>query len=287
MTIKACVIGHPIAHSLSPVLHGFWLDQYKIDGTYTRKDIAPENLETGLKSLISDGYAGLNVTIPHKQNIMPLLDNIDDIARKIGAVNTVVIDDQGKTHGTNTDAYGFIQNLKSQIPNWPKAASGHVSGQTEKTALILGAGGAARAVLFALSQDGFSRIHLSNRSFDKAQRLAQEFTTDLTEIIPTNWEGKEAHLPNADLLVNTTCLGMVGQSDLKIDLKSLKETAVICDIVYTPLITPLLQQAQLNGHPTVTGLGMLLHQAASGFEKWFKIQPTVSDKLEQHVLNHT
>jgi len=271
----------------SPVLHGFWLDQYKIDGTYTRKDIAPENLETGLKSLISDEYTGFNVTIPHKQNIMPLLDNIDDIARKIGAVNTVVIDDQGKTHGTNTDAYGFIQNLKSQIPDWPKAVSEQNSAQTEKIALILGAGGAARAVLFALCQYGFSKIYISNRSFDKAQQLAQEFTTDLTEIVSINWEDKESPLPKADLLINTTCLGMIGQPDLKIDLKSLKEMAVICDIIYTPLITPLLQQAQLNGHPTVTGLGMLLHQAASGFEKWFKIQPTVSDKLEQHVLNHT
>lgn len=282
MTIKACVIGHPIAHSLSPALHGFWLDQYKIDGTYTRKDIAPKDLKSDLESLISDGYAGFNVTIPHKQNIMPLLDNIDDVARRIGAVNTVVIDDQGKTHGTNTDAYGFIQNLKSQIPHRSEQTP-----ETKKVALILGAGGAARAILFALCQDGFSKVYISNRSFDKAQQLAQEFTTDLAEIIPISWDDRENNLPSTDLLVNTTCLGMTGQFDLKINLRSLKETAAIYDIVYTPLMTPLLQQAQLSGRPAVTGLGMLLHQAASGFEKWFKIQPTVSDKLEQYVLNHT
>lgn len=276
MTINACVIGDPVAHSLSPKLHTHWLKQYNIDGCYTAERILAEHLADGIVHLRDEGFAGFNVTIPHKENILPFLDEYDALAKSIGAVNTVVIR-QGKMLGTNTDIYGFSENLIRHLKqaNIPFSAA-------FSSPIVLGAGGAARAVVKALADMGSGMIHMVARNPEKAERL-KEINVRL-EIHP--WENLPAILPNASMLVNTTPLGMEGKEAAAISLAGLSRDAVVTDIVYNPLKTPLLADAERRGNIVVDGLGMLIFQAMPGFEAWFgkKIECSMQDLAQLKQL---
>lgn len=269
--IKAGVIGHPIHHSKSPIIHNHWIAQYGLSGEYKAIDIAPESLKKGVQTLIDEGYAGFNVTIPHKQEIFKLCAEADDTAKAIGAVNTVVIKD-GNLFGTNTDAFGFIENVKQQAFGVDFA---------HRPCVVLGAGGAARAIVYGLIESGVQKIILTNRTEDKARAVAA-INEAIIDVVP--WEKRSAVLDGAGFLVNTTALGMKGKETLEIDLAALPQEATVSDIVYAPLMTDLLHQAQHKGHQVVTGIGMLLHQARPAFEKWFGVLPDVTAELEEKVL---
>jgi shikimate dehydrogenase len=268
--IKAGVIGHPISHSKSPLIHGYWLKQYGIEGEYKTYDIDPAALETGVRGLVDAGLVGFNVTLPHKQNIIPLCKTLSNDARSIGAVNTVTVLKNGDLHGHNTDAFGFARNLKVAVPDfdWENA-----------TATVIGAGGAARAILYALQQHGIINIRITNRTIESAQNLAALYQAKVID-----WDDRNASVRDADLIINTTSLGMKGQNSLDIDLSGINGNAVVYDIVYTPLMTPLLQQAEEKHVRIVTGVGMLLHQARPGFEAWFGHFPDVTPELESLIL---
>ena len=270
--IKTGVVGWPISHSLSPRLHGFWLKKYGLSGDYQAYAVQPDNLEEFLKTLSEQGISGLNFTVPHKEIIFPFLDEVDETARRIGAVNVVSLRD-GRLHGTNTDGYGFVTNLKETAPDW-SATTGPV--------VVIGAGGAARAAIVSLLDEGVSEIRLMNRTRARASKLAGSLNDP--RIIICDWEGRSQNLSGAGLLVNTTTLGMKGQPPLDIDLSALPLSAVVYDIVYNPLETGLLQAARVRGNLTVDGLGMLLYQAAPAFEAWFGQRPEVDKALRDHVL---
>ncbi|PCI33103.1 MAG: shikimate dehydrogenase [Alphaproteobacteria bacterium] len=270
--IKTGVVGWPISHSLSPRLHGFWLKKYGISGDYQAYAVQPEDLGEFLKKMPEQGISGLNLTVPHKEIVFPFLDDVDETARRIGAVNVVSLRD-GRLHGTNTDGYGFLTNLKDNAPAW-SAASGPV--------VVIGAGGAARAAIVSLLDEGVSEIRLINRTRTRADQLAEVF--DDPRLVVCDWEKRSANLSGAALLVNTTILGMKGQPPLDIDLMALPPSAVVYDIVYNPLETDLLQAARARGNPVVDGLGMLLYQAAPAFEAWFGQRPEVDKILRDHVL---
>lgn len=269
--IKAGVIGHPIAHSKSPSIHGYWLKHYGIDGTYERHDIHPDDLSDGIQRLKDAGLSGFNVTLPHKQNIIPFCQTVSDEAKLIGAVNTVTISKTGDLHGHNTDAFGFAQNLNEKITgfDWKNAP-----------ATVIGAGGAARAIVYALAKNGIPEIRITNRTLESAEKLASPYGAKVVE-----WNHRDRAVQDAGLIINTTSLGMKGQAELDIDLTGMRKDAVVYDIVYTPLLTPLLQQAQLKHARIVTGIGMLLHQARPGFEKWFGRFPEVTADLEKLILD--
>ena len=270
---KAAIIGYPACHSLSPVIHGYWLKKHQIAGEYGILETLPEALEQTFLSLAERGYSGINVTVPFKERVFSYLNNIDEMATQIGAVNTVTFDAQGKSYGTNTDAYGFIQGIKAAVKN--------VSFQ-EKTVIVFGAGGAARAVLYGLLEAGVGKVILQNRTPQKA-RILQDIFGNKIDIVS---EWKDTMLQEADFLVNTTTLGMQGQGALEIDLNYLPKKAIVVDIVYKPLCTNLLEGAQQNGNTTVDGLWMLLYQAVRGFELFFGTQPEVTQELREHVLQH-
>lgn len=267
--MKACVIGHPISHSKSPVIHNYWLKKYSIEGSYSSIDVSKEKLEETIKDVISSGYTGFNVTVPYKQEVIKYCDELDDNARIVGAVNTVAIK-EGKTLGLNTDVYGFIANLKKTYPD--------IEG---KKAFILGAGGASRAILHGLLEEGAASVAISNRTQEKAKDLAL-MASD--KVSPIEWEQKNQALGNIDILVNTTSLGMTGNPPLDINMEGLPKTAVVSDIVYAPLMTNLLKQAQERENKIVTGIGMLLYQAAPAFKAWTGVMPEVTEELEQEVL---
>ena len=262
---RAFVAGHPIAHSRSPMLHGHWLRAYRIDGIYERRDVTPSALPTFLANLRESGYVGGNVTVPHKTAAIPFLSRVDDAARAIGAVNTLWLED-GRLVGGNTDASGLLANLDEQVPGWDAAAGG---------AVVLGAGGAARAAIYGLLQRGFP-VQVVNRTREHAEALCGHFGPSLTA---HGWDALAKLLPHADILINTTSLGMVGEPPLRIELDGLKPSAVVHDIVYAPLLTELLRTAERRGHRAVDGLGMLLHQAVFGFERWFGVRPAVTQAL--------
>jgi len=269
--VKTAVIGHPIAHSKSPLIHNEWLREHGLQGSYEAIDIEADALAEGVQALVERGYAGFNVTLPHKVAIMALCDEVDERARLIGAVNTVSVRD-GKLYGTNTDAFGFAQNIISaDLGDWSFDAG---------TAVVLGAGGAARAVLYALLEEGAPEVILLNRTREKAEELAQMDARIRVE----DWEGRNAAVKGANLIVNTTALGMEGKPPLEIYLSLAPASALVTDIVYAPLMTDLLAQAQKRGLRVVTGIGMLLHQARPGFELWNGIMPEVTPKLEKKVL---
>jgi len=271
MTLKAGVMGWPVDHSRSPALHGFWLKTYGIDGSYERLPVRPEDLHSALRGLLGKGFAGANLTVPHKETALGVLDDITPIAMRIGAVNTVFVRG-GKLSGTNTDAYGFITNLNVGAPQWKAKAS---------AAVVLGAGGAARAVCVALQDAGVPEIRIINRTLARAEALAR----DLGGVcVAAPWAERDARLKDAALLVNTTTQGMKGQEPLDIDLKNLPTAAVVNDIVYVPLETALLKNARIRGNHAVDGLGMLLYQAQLGFEGWFGQRPEVTPELRAHVL---
>ncbi len=274
-TIKAGVIGWPVNHSLSPRLHGFWLDQYGIDGVYLRLAVTPENIEAALRALPKLGFAGANVTVPHKEAAFRIVDTLSDTAKKIGAVNTIVCAADGTLRGDNTDAFGFISNINAAVPSFNAAAA---------PAVVLGAGGAARAVIAALIEAGAADIRLTNRTAERAEALVAHFGASVQSVA---WDDRHGAVDGAGLLVNTTTLGMTGKPALEMHLDGLIKGAVVNDIVYVPLKTGLLQAAEDRGFQAVDGLGMLLHQARPGFEAWFGKRPEVSEALRRHVLAET
>ncbi len=270
-TRLAGIMGWPVAHSLSPRLHGHWLLRYGIDGAYVPLPVPPERLEQALSALPALGYAGVNLTIPHKEAAVSLVDRLSPRAKRIGAVNTVVVEADGMLSGDNTDGFGFIAALSESQAGW-RAEAG--------PAVVLGAGGAARAVAVALLDAGVPEVRLLNRTPERARALAD----DLGGAVHTvNWTVRAAALDGAALLVNTTSLGMHGQPPLDLALDALPPRALVTDVVYTPLITPLLALAQARGNPVVDGLGMLLHQARPGFRAWFGVDPEVDDDLRAVV----
>lgn len=269
--VKTGVIGHPISHSKSPIIHGYWIDKYNLFGTYEAIDFAPDLLKQGVLDLVERGFSGFNVTVPHKVSMMDLCDELTDVAHAIGAVNTVTIQD-GRLHGTNTDGFGFIENLKSHAPE-----NFSFSGK----AVVLGAGGAALAIVHALLEEGCDDVLILNRTREKAKDICTKFGG---KPIAADWSERKSCIQDAALIVNTTSLGMVGQPDLDVDLKDVQSGCLVSDIVYAPLMTDLLLQAQKYDLPFVTGIGMLLHQARPGFELWHGVLPDVTDELEKIVL---
>ena len=268
----AGVIGHPIAHSKSPKLHGHWLRTYGLPGHYIPIDVAPENLETVLKTMPQMGFVGANVTIPHKERIMDIADQVTDRATLIGAANTMIFLEDGKILADNTDGYGFIQNLRQGAPEWDPAAG---------PAVVLGAGGAARAVIASLLDVGVPEILLSNRTRVRAEQLRDDFGARVKVV---EWVQAGNVIEDGATVVNTTSLGMAGKPELRVPLDGLNKDAVVTDLVYTPLITSFLETAQAKGCTTVDGLGMLLHQAVPGFERWFGPRPEVTDELRAVML---
>jgi len=268
----AGVMGWPVAHSLSPRLHGYWLDHHRIDGAYVPLAVAPDSLATALSALPALGFRGVNLTVPHKEPALDLCQEVDDLARRIGAVNTVVVR-EGKLVGSNSDAFGFLQNVTEGAPDWRVEAAPSV---------VLGAGGAARAVVAALADAGAPEVRIVNRTRERAEALAASLGGALSVY---GWEQRAQALGEAGLLVNTTTLGMSGQPPLDLDLGQLSGHALVTDIVYAPLVTPLLEAARARGNPIIDGLGMLLHQARPGFEAWFGLRPDVTPDLRAFVLS--
>jgi shikimate dehydrogenase len=264
----ACLIGWPAAHSRSPLIHHYWLRTLGIKGGYVIEAVPPDEFADFVLRLSVRGFVGANVTIPHKERALAL-SRPDDRARAVGAANTLWFED-GELRSTNTDVEGFINNLDACAPGWDKA----------EEALVLGAGGASRAVLFGLIERGIRRVHLANRTLERARALADQFGAS---VVPVAWDAIGDLLPRAGLLVNTTSLGMHGQPALELDAGLLPQNAVVADLVYVPLQTPLLATAQNRGLKTADGLGMLLHQAVRGFELWFGRRPEVTPELRALV----
>jgi shikimate dehydrogenase len=264
--IKACVIGWPISHSRSPLIHNYWLRELSIDGSYERVAVAPENLGDFIINLSANGYAGCNVTIPHKELAISAVDHIDASVKAIGALNTIYVRDN-KTYATSTDGEGFVRNLRTWIPEFEPSG---------KNITILGAGGSAKAIIERLLRSDVNRIAVINRTDSRAQDLQDIFGP---KIIPTKPTSITSTLQSCDLLINTTSQGMVGQPELEIDLAPLPKSAIVADIVYVPLKTKLLKDADARGLRTLAGLGMLLHQAVPGFELWFGQKPVVTKDL--------
>ena len=253
------------------MLHGFWLKHYGIEGSYEAHGVEPENFEQFLKDLPNSGYAGGNVTLPHKETAFENIIQLDHAASAIGAVNTLWLEDQ-KLCGGNTDAYGFSANMDEFAPQW----------RNGKTAIVLGAGGAARAIIYSLIEAKFEKIYIINRTLERAENLAIRFGNQCEA---HGWDDLQDLLSGTDFIVNTTSIGMAGSdASMMPDLSSLPKSAIVTDIVYTPLETPFLKSANALGLKTVDGLGMLLHQAVPGFEKWFGIRPEVTKELRDYIL---
>ncbi|MGQ9366294.1 shikimate dehydrogenase [Azospirillum sp. ST 5-10] len=268
----AGVMGWPVGHSRSPRLHGFWLERYGIDGAYVPLAVPPHRAVEAIRALPALGFRGCNVTVPHKEAAAAAVDRLDGTARRMGAVNTIVVGEDGALEGRNTDGFGFLENLRAGAPGW-RASDG--------PAVVVGAGGAARAVVAALLDDGAPAVVLVNRTRERAEALAADIGG---HVAVADWVSRETLLSDAALLVNTTTQGMAGQLALDLPLDALPGSAVVTDIVYTPLETPLLAAAAARGNRTVDGLGMLLHQARPGFAAWFGREPEVDEELRRFVL---
>lgn len=267
----AGVLGSPIAHSRSPRLHNYWLSQHDIEGHYVPLHVGTLNLAEAVRTLPKLGFVGCNVTIPHKESIMGLADVVTDRALKIGAANTLTFDSNGQIQADNTDAYGFIENIRQQVPGWSPCG---------KAVTVLGAGGAARAVVVALQEQGATDIYLTNRTLGRAQDLADAIGDGISVV---NWTDAVDLMAKTDVLVNTTSLGMAGNAPLELSLSGLSRDALVTDIVYVPLQTDLLRRAAQHGCRTVDGLGMLLHQGVPAFARWFGVTPVVDDELRRFV----
>jgi shikimate dehydrogenase len=270
--VMAGVMGWPVAHSRSPTIHNHWIRQYGLHGAYGLFPVQPGTLEAAIRGLPALGLAGCNVTIPHKVDAMKLMDMVDPLALRMGAINTIVVTPEGALHGFNNDGFGYIQCLRDAQPDW-RADAG--------PATVLGAGGAARAVVLSLLDQGANEIRLVNRTRSKAQALADEFGAGVKVY---GWSERNEALSDIALLINTTNQGMHGQPDLDIVLDRLPATALVSDAIYIPLETPLLAAARLRGNPTVNGLGMLLNQARPAFKAWFGVLPEITPELHQAVL---
>ena len=265
----AGVMGWPVKHSRSPRLHGHWLDKYGIDGAYVPLAVSPEQLETALRALPALGFRGVNLTVPLKEKALTLVDEADEAARRIGAVNTIMVEGD-RLLGRNTDAFGFAENLRCQAPQW-RADAG--------AAVVIGAGGAARAVVAALCDLGVSDVRVVNRTTTRAAALTHELGG-----IPWVWEERALALEGVSLVVNATTQGLAGGPALDLPLDHLPASAVVADIVYTPLMTPLLTAARVRGHAIVDGLGMLIHQARPGFAAWFGVLPEADDGVRAMLI---
>jgi shikimate dehydrogenase len=268
----AGVIGWPINHSKSPRLHGHWLQRHGINGAYVAMGVEPRDLEAAFRALPLLGFRGVNVTIPHKENVLKMATKVSDRASLIGAANTITFREDGTIYADNTDGYGFIENLRAGAPGW-KASEG--------PALVLGAGGAARSIISSLLSDGAPEIRLANRTRSRADFLADQFGAKVKVV---DWLHVEDAFDGVATIVNTTSLGMVGMPALQLSLKRAPKTALVTDIVYSPLKTPLLEEAESRRMRWVDGLGMLLHQGRPGFEAWFGVAPAVDDELRALML---
>ena len=272
----AGVMGWPVMHSRSPMMHNYWMKQQGIKGTYVFLGIKPEGLESALRALHPLGFSGCNLTIPHKLDAMTMVDEVDDTARKIGAISCVIVGEDGTLSGTNNDWLGFLGNLKHQQPGW-RADSGPCT--------VIGAGGGGRAVVYGLLEEGAKEVRLVNRTQHNAERIAEDFNGPIS-VYP--WKERNSLLEGATTVVNVTNQGMVGEAPLDITLEKLAPDALAADIIYTPLESPFLAAAGKRQNRTVNGLGMLLHQGPPAWKRWFKIEPTVTDELrgmmEQSIL---
>jgi shikimate dehydrogenase len=274
-TRLAGIMGWPVAHSRSPSLHGFWLDETGIDGAYVPLPVRPEQIEQALRALPVLGFRGCNLTIPHKRSALAVVDRVEPLVRRIGAANTIVVLPDGSLEARNTDAYGFRESLRESAEDWHPGAG---------AAVVLGAGGSARAIVAALADAGVGAIRIVNRTRDRAESVRRDLATDATQISVHGWDEIGAVQRGAGLLVNTTSLGMAGSPPLVFDLTPLPPSSPVVDIVYVPLETRLLAMARQRGHPVVDGLGMLLHQGRPGFEAWFGAPVRVSPELRATVL---
>lgn len=277
----AGVMGWPVGHSRSPRLHGWWLQRYGIDGAYVPLAVPPDRLAEAIRALPALGFRGCNVTVPHKEAALAAVDVLDPTALRAGAVNTILVRPDGLLEGRNTDGFGFLANLRERAPGWTP----------DRPAVVIGAGGAARAVVAALLDAGVPEIRLVNRSRERAERLAADLSDGAagraagSRTVVVDWAHRNGVLDGAGLLANATTLGMAGQPPLDLDIAGLPAAAVVTDIVYTPLETPLLEAAARRGNPAVDGIGMLLHQARPGFAAWFGVEPEVTPELRRFVLD--
>jgi len=265
--LLAGVMGWPVMHSRSPLMHNYWFKQHSLSGTYVPLAIEPSGLVAAMRALPELKFAGCNLTIPHKQAAMKIVDEVDGLAKNIGAISCVVVRPDGSLEGTNNDCYGFIHNIRQEQPGW-RADAGPI--------VVIGAGGGSRAVCYGLAQECARDIRVVNRSLDRAKELAKDFGAPLTAV---SWELRNEVLEDAAMVVNTTSQGMAGQSALDIQLARLPSRALAADIIYTPLETPFLAAARQRGNPTVNGLGMLLHQGRPAWKAWFGIEPVVTAEL--------
>ena len=268
----AAVIGHPVNHSRSPRMHNFWLAHFGLEGYYIPLDIDPKKFERSIRNLPELGLVGANITIPYKEKVLKIADKISDRAALVGAANTLTFLQNGGIYADNTDGYGFLQNIKSKYKDWSAR---------EGITVVFGAGGASRAILAALIEDGASDIILANRRRSRADQLRSDFGAKIKVV---EWMKIQNYLSEASTIINTTSLGMVGKTDLPIPLNALKKNTLVTDIVYTPIETHLLATAAKMGCRTVDGLGMLIHQAIPGFERWFGIKPGDSQALRELLI---
>jgi shikimate dehydrogenase len=269
--VLAGVMGWPVAHTRSPAIHNHWIAKYGLKGAYVQLPVQPERLEAAIRGLAALGFAGCNVTVPHKESAMRFMDELHPAARRVAAINTIVVQPDGRLLGMNNDGAGYIQSLRDADATWRGDAG---------PALVLGAGGAARAIVVALLDEGAPELRITNRTLERAQALADDFG-DRVKVVP--WAERNEAMAGVSLLVNTTSLGMHGQAPLDVALDALPLEAMVSDAVYIPLETPLLAQARMRGHRTVNGLGMLLNQARPAFQSWFGVLPDVTPELRAAV----
>ena len=268
----AAVLGNPISHSKSPRMHNYWLKQNKLNGYYIPIKVELENFEETIRALVSMGFSGVNVTIPHKLSALKIADESSSTAQYIGAANTLTFTQENKIYADNTDAYGFINNIKCKYPDWnPKKG----------TSVVLGAGGASRAVIAALLSEGSKKIIVLNRTIEKAEALKKDYDNKITV---ESWKNINEVAASSSNIINTTSLGMNNESLISINPNAIPETALVSDLVYTPLETNLLKMAKNRGSRTVDGLGMLIHQGVPGFEAWFGQKPLVTEELRKILI---
>lgn len=269
--LLAGVMGWPVMHSRSPMLHTYLMKQHGLVGTYVPLAITPDNLAPALRGLAPLGFSGCNITIPHKEHALKIVDDVNDVARRIGAVSCITVRADGSLAATNNDAFGFVQNVLQHQPSW-RADAG--------PAVVIGAGGGARAIVYALAERGAREIRVVNRTRARADALARDFGAPVGVV---EWDDRGRALGDAAMLVNTTSQGMVGQPPLELSLDTVPTRALVCDIVYVPVDTPLLAAARRRGNPTVDGLGMLLHQVRPAWQAWFGIDPEITPELRAYV----